>query len=399
MKLHHAAELIPAMTTEQFSDLKASIQAEGLRHPIVLLGTEILDGRHRHAACLELGIPPQMRQYDPAKDGPDPVAFVLAENIRRRHLTEGQRAAIGAELEAVIAANRKAAKAAAKASAGQGTADNVVPLGKAREEAAALAGVSDRSVQDAKKVKDTDPEGFQDLKEGKVSIAEAKKTAAAKSDNPDVAAVKPPGQLELATDPYRVEAADLLEPAHGQQFAEGIRTGAILKNGAELRHFVNMPVGQQTRIRDFVVKGWKPVAAWRFVCGEFESTTTLQTLIAYAAHRRQTAKGTAKGEPVEIRHSGWLVAFTPCPQTDPEADNRDSAKRDGEGRRVVKKPAKGAGKATKKTAAQATADDIAAYERAAEKEYADKQAATLAAKVEATAPAADDDDCDPAITG
>jgi ParB-like chromosome segregation protein Spo0J len=82
------------MSAEEFDKLKADIQAQGLRHPILLHEDLILDGRHRARACAELGIVASFEQWT----GNDPLAFVLSENLHRRHLTTDQRAAIGARL-------------------------------------------------------------------------------------------------------------------------------------------------------------------------------------------------------------------------------------------------------------------------------------------------------------
>lgn len=51
---------------------------------------KILDGGNRYRACTELGIAPETIEYS----GGDPLAFVLSENLHRRHLTQIQQAAI-----------------------------------------------------------------------------------------------------------------------------------------------------------------------------------------------------------------------------------------------------------------------------------------------------------------
>ncbi len=50
---HEAAGLIPAMSDDEFQSLKADIQAHGQRERIVVHENKILDGRHRHRACME----------------------------------------------------------------------------------------------------------------------------------------------------------------------------------------------------------------------------------------------------------------------------------------------------------------------------------------------------------
>lgn len=85
---------LPDMSAEEFDKLKLDIQAHGLRHPILLHEDLILDGRHRARACAELGIGASFEQWT----GNDPLAFVLSENLHRRHLTTEQRAEIAARL-------------------------------------------------------------------------------------------------------------------------------------------------------------------------------------------------------------------------------------------------------------------------------------------------------------
>jgi ParB-like chromosome segregation protein Spo0J len=79
---HPAADAISNMSDTEYKQFKDDIRANGLREPIVLHEVQILDGRHRYRACLELAIEPRFQEYD----GNEPVAFVISMNLRRRHL-------------------------------------------------------------------------------------------------------------------------------------------------------------------------------------------------------------------------------------------------------------------------------------------------------------------------
>ncbi len=57
---------------------------------------------------------PATRRYG----GADPIGFVISENVRRRHLTTGQLAAVAAEAETLYAAEAKAAEARRKRATG-----------------------------------------------------------------------------------------------------------------------------------------------------------------------------------------------------------------------------------------------------------------------------------------
>lgn len=95
---HPAAEIVPEMTDLEMRDLEESVRELGLLEPIVLLDGQILDGRHRLQACLNVGAVPRFIEWDPPPDTP-PILWVLAKNAHRRHLTPAQRAAIAFEVK------------------------------------------------------------------------------------------------------------------------------------------------------------------------------------------------------------------------------------------------------------------------------------------------------------
>lgn len=70
------------------------IKANGQREDITTLDGMILDGRNRYRACELDSNEPKLIEYD----GNDPLAFVLSKNLKRRHLSESQRAMIAASL-------------------------------------------------------------------------------------------------------------------------------------------------------------------------------------------------------------------------------------------------------------------------------------------------------------
>lgn len=82
------------MSAEEYDVLKKSIQLVGLLEPIILYDGQILDGRHRYRACVELGIEPWTEEYE----GDDPIEIVLAKNLARRHLNEAQKGLIAHRL-------------------------------------------------------------------------------------------------------------------------------------------------------------------------------------------------------------------------------------------------------------------------------------------------------------
>ena len=92
-KVHPVAEWFPMIEGEAFDALVEDIKANGLLTPIVVQGDTLLDGRNRRAACAQAGVAPRFEAFT----GPDPVAFIISQNIKRRHLDESQLGLIGAK--------------------------------------------------------------------------------------------------------------------------------------------------------------------------------------------------------------------------------------------------------------------------------------------------------------
>ena len=83
---HELAKILPLIEGEEFEKLVDDIKANGLLNPIVLYEGQILDGRNRFNACAEAGVEPNFTEYI----GNEPDAYVIALNVRRRHLKQQQ---------------------------------------------------------------------------------------------------------------------------------------------------------------------------------------------------------------------------------------------------------------------------------------------------------------------
>ena len=140
LAIHPAAEIFPMMSGSDFAALKEDIRQNGQREPIVCFDDKVLDGRNRYRACEELGIEPELCELESC---PDPVAYVLSMNLHRRHLTEGQRAAVAAKVANIKLGDNQHAKAGSANLQTQPVSQSV---------AATMLSVSPRSVADAKKV-------------------------------------------------------------------------------------------------------------------------------------------------------------------------------------------------------------------------------------------------------
>jgi hypothetical protein len=164
-EFHDLCRILPDMSTEQFRQHVADIKANGLLHDIVLHEGKILDGRHRYRACVELEIEPRFTTFA----GRDPLAFVISENLSRRHLNESQRAMVAAKL-AVLRPQDTLKKGATP----------VPPIGGTvkQPDAAALLNVSARSVERAAVVKRQGaPELVAKVEAGEITVNEAERIA------------------------------------------------------------------------------------------------------------------------------------------------------------------------------------------------------------------------------
>lgn len=164
---HPLANIFPLMAADEYVALKSDIRQYGLREAIWILDGQILDGRNRFKACQEVGVTPVLKEYE----GDDPAAFVVSLNLKRRHLSESQRAMVAAKLANVTKAD--AGRMGAKVSHGLASANLQLPKTTSAE-AASLLNVSPRSVATAKKVEEqAEPELVEAVANGQVSVSAA----------------------------------------------------------------------------------------------------------------------------------------------------------------------------------------------------------------------------------
>ena len=172
--VHPAADIFPMLSESEILDLANDIKANGLQQPLTIYKNQLLDGRNRLAACTIAGIEPTVTEYT----GDSPVAFVVGANLRRRQLDPSQRAAVAVEFELLFAGEAKArmAQGGGDKRAGKECLPHPIPnQGQARDKAATLVAVSGKLVGDAKTIKRDNPETFERIKSGEITIHEAKK--------------------------------------------------------------------------------------------------------------------------------------------------------------------------------------------------------------------------------
>jgi hypothetical protein len=96
---HPAADLFPMMEGKAWEEFKEDIRKNGFQQDIVLYKGQILDGRNRYKAAVELSMLDDLPIAEMDDDTKiDPFQWVISRNLHRRHLTESQRASVAAKL-------------------------------------------------------------------------------------------------------------------------------------------------------------------------------------------------------------------------------------------------------------------------------------------------------------
>lgn len=189
---HPAADLFPMMPDDQYQAFKRDIKENGFQQSITLYKGQILDGRNRYRAAVELNMLDELPIGEIDDDTEiDPFQWVISRNLHRRHLNESQRAKIAAKL-----AKLKHGDVASQKD------DRQICL--SQKEAANMLQVSERSVRSAKVVEELgSPELNEAVERGEVAVSKAAKIAkeVPKAKQAEVAKKKP-AKKKKQTDKY-----------------------------------------------------------------------------------------------------------------------------------------------------------------------------------------------------
>ena len=224
LQVHPAAALFPMLSDADLGELADDIGKHGLLHPLVVWerddGTRVLvDGRNRLAALDLLGIEPDdehitTREFSGEEAA---IAFVVAVNMRRRHMTTTERAFIAAELSKLSTPGRP--ETASRDAVSQ-------------DQAAKAMGVGRSTVQRAKKVTEQGTPALVDAtKQGRVGLrTAAKATKLPPEQQKQVAETgrlpeeKPPTSAPEKPLSRLVSGFDMVSAAHAHEArAEAIR--------------------------------------------------------------------------------------------------------------------------------------------------------------------------------
>ncbi len=200
MEFHEVAELLPMMAEAELHELAVDIKQHGQREPITTWQGKIIDGRNRYRACAQAGVDPVFTDWSGKGSL---IAFVVSENVKRRHLSSTQRAVIGVgalELYEKDAQERKRQHGGTapgrKTSSGVevlrnpktlGQKVDSVSKGKATGQAAKAAGTNRQYISDVKAIMQVAPELIPFMRDDRMNVAEGKLIA--RLPTPDVAVI------------------------------------------------------------------------------------------------------------------------------------------------------------------------------------------------------------------
>jgi ParB-like chromosome segregation protein Spo0J len=129
---------------EELAALAEDIRANGQHEPVLVWQEQVIDGRNRLAACALAGIEPTVSEFEGTEL--DAILRIYSANLHRRHLSALQRAAIVLSDEALIAELRASRPHGGVREQGGNTAT----LGRVDAALASVAGVSERTLRDAR---------------------------------------------------------------------------------------------------------------------------------------------------------------------------------------------------------------------------------------------------------
>ena len=160
---HPLALLFPKLPPEELAELARDIKERGQLEPIILHKGLILDGHNRYRACQMAGVKPRTEEFNPKATRRSPSEFVLSRNLKRRHLSLGQKAAIALEWSEQAELNPNPEKN----NKGRGR-----PKG-ALTEAAKNIGINEQRVFEARQIRDANPALYRMVRAGSRSLNSA----------------------------------------------------------------------------------------------------------------------------------------------------------------------------------------------------------------------------------
>jgi N6-adenosine-specific RNA methylase IME4 len=207
LRPHPQADVLPPLARQEYRSFLADVQRRGVLVPLdITPAGVVLDGHVRLRAALELGLKElPVRELSP----PDELEYLFWAALRRRHLSASQKAALAVEFER-YQHTREQARTRRLANLKHQPVEvaTLPPRGKTRDHAAAWAGVSPRTIQDAATVQAADPDLFEQVKHGRLPVDRAARQVRQRERDAALPPAPPlptgPFQLIYADPPWRL---------------------------------------------------------------------------------------------------------------------------------------------------------------------------------------------------
>ena len=252
--IHPLAHLSRDRTAEEQAELVEDIRTHGLLVPILRFRGQVLDGRHRLAACLEAGLKPRFEDLD---DDADPGEIVLALLGKQRRMTPSQLSLYGVELAKWSTRGRPRVED-----------ENCVNLRIITQERAANAlGISRSLITHAGRLVSEDstavPELVQAVKNGLVHVTDASR------------AVNEPPEVQRAAVEMVVRGeAKTVSSAMRKIAAEAV----LLEDSRAMETALALPVGDRATLHAASVEDM----------GALVDAATLDAIITYPPHNEES---------------------------------------------------------------------------------------------------------------
>ena len=159
--------LVPKLSEGEYKQLEANIIKEGCRDPLVLWQSILLDGHNRYEICQKNNIKFETVKINlDSRD--DAKIWIIQNQLGRRNLTSYQRGELVLGLEPLYA---KKAKERQVKGVKEDLKENLPEGGQTRDAMSKLIGVSPRTYDKIKKIKEkASEEDQEDLRKGKTTI-------------------------------------------------------------------------------------------------------------------------------------------------------------------------------------------------------------------------------------
>lgn len=304
LEIHELSSIFPEINDADYDALVESIEQIGQREPIDVWRGQIVDGRHRYYACQQLEIEPIINTLPDNLSERDVFEIIIAKNLRRRHLTASQRAAMAATLAETYQGILEREKAAEAKPAPPADPDEEFVGGQPAEEPAKATEVSpgfideDKMPKPAPKPPET-PVATEALERAAVEMNVSRtytvKAKKLREEAPDLHKMLESGAMDMAEawgifqDRKATDSEDdvmkTIERWEEQniiptRLLDAIRGGVALKKPTERKKFAELDPAVAEMVSHVIEAGWQVDKAVRLLKLGVDEHMTIRDLIA-----------------------------------------------------------------------------------------------------------------------